>query len=78
MTKTQLETLFDQIRSLPPEKQDEVALFLKWLNGRESGIYSLSPEERADLEEALAEMDRGEVASNEEVEAFFAGARKGR
>lgn len=33
--------------------------------------YILSDEERTDIEEALAEVERGEVASDEEVAALF-------
>jgi antitoxin ParD1/3/4 len=35
-------------------------------------IYPLSGEERVDLEEALDEVERGELASDVEVEAVFA------
>jgi hypothetical protein len=35
--------------------------------------YRLSDEERADLEAALEEVDRGEVACEEEVAATFRG-----
>jgi len=35
------------------------------------GPYRLSDEERADIEAALDEIARGEVASNEEVAAVF-------
>ena len=37
------------------------------IEARQSLIYELSDEERADLEEAIAEMDRGEVASDDDV-----------
>jgi len=40
--------------------------------------YVLSEEERADIEESLAEMARGEVASKEEVAALFARYRRSR
>ena len=35
-----------------------------------AGVYRLSAEERADIEEALAEIARGEVASSAEAAAF--------
>ena len=37
-------------------------------------VYQLSPEELADIEEGLREIERGEVASDEEVAAMFARA----
>jgi predicted transcriptional regulator len=41
------------------------------LEDRAKGVYRLSDEERGDIQEALAEMERGEVASDEEVAALF-------
>lgn len=71
MTKEELESLFDRIRALPPEKLVEVEEVLEWLERRDSSIYVLTEEERADLDDALAEVDRGEVATAEEVVAVF-------
>jgi predicted transcriptional regulator len=36
-----------------------------------TGVYVLSAEEEADSAEAMAEIERGEVASDEEVAAVF-------
>ena len=41
------------------------------IEGRHVGIYHLSDEERADIEGALDEVARGEVASDKEVAAVF-------
>ncbi len=71
MTKDQLEALFDRVRALPPEKLDEFAEFLDWLESHSGATYVLSAEERADLEIALQEMDRGEVAMQDEVDRVF-------
>lgn len=71
MTKDQLEALFERVRALPPEKLDQFGEYLDWLEGQHGAIYVLSPEERADLEVALAEMDQGDVATDEEVKAVF-------
>jgi predicted transcriptional regulator len=38
-------------------------------NGR--AVYQLSDEERADIKAALEEVDRGEVASDQDVAAVF-------
>jgi hypothetical protein len=76
MTKDQLEALFDRVRAWPPEKQAEAVDVLHWLEGQDRNIYILSPEERADIEEGIAELDRGEVASDDEVAATFARFRK--
>jgi len=39
-------------------------------------VYQLSADELADIEEGLKEIERGEVASDEEVAAMFARARR--
>jgi len=70
MTKEQLEAIFDRVRSWPEPRQQEAIGLLLAIES-ETGVYELSAEEQADLEEALAEMDRGEVASEEEVNAVF-------
>jgi predicted transcriptional regulator len=41
------------------------------MEARGTTIYQLSEEEAADIDEALQEMERGEVASEEEVKAMF-------
>lgn len=71
MSNEDFEALIARIRALPPEKLEEVEEVLEWLERRDTNVYELSDEERADLNEALAEMDRGEVATAEEVEAVL-------
>jgi hypothetical protein len=71
MTKEDLEAVLNRVRALPATKQAEVAVYLDWLERQDGAPYILSPEEEADLDEALAEMDRGEVASPEEVARVF-------
>ena len=69
MTKEDLEAVFDRVRSWPPEKQAEAVEVLRRME--DADIYELSDEERSDLEDALAVMERGDVASQEEVDAVF-------
>jgi hypothetical protein len=74
MTKEQLEAIFDRVRAWPEWRQREAVELLSAIEA-EAEVYSLSSDERADLDEALAEMDRGEVATQVEVEAVFRKAR---
>jgi hypothetical protein len=39
--------------------------------GQEAALYHLSEDERADIETALEELARGEIASDAEVDAVF-------
>ena len=41
-----------------------------------TGIYELSEEELTDIEEGLREIERGEVATEEEVAALFSRIRR--
>ena len=60
------------VSRLPDDQQDELARILLQFTGLEQPPYLLAPEEHADLEEAEAEIARGELASEEEVKAMWA------
>jgi hypothetical protein len=53
------------------DRQDAAADILEQMDSLDVTPYTLSDEERADVEEALAEVRRGELASDEEVAATF-------
>lgn len=75
MTKL-LELAFEEAKQLSPKEQDELArTIMEIVHGGEEGVYVLSDEEEAALEVGLAEADRGEFASEEEIEAIFAKYR---
>jgi hypothetical protein len=59
----------EAVQALPPERQDLAGeLLLTLADQRE---YRLSSEQLADLELSVAEADRGEFASDEEVAAMW-------
>jgi hypothetical protein len=66
-----LEEAVARVQTLPPEMQEQAARMLLTYAGEEEPICELTPEELADLEEAQAEMSRGEFASDAEVKAVF-------
>ncbi|MER0237093.1 hypothetical protein ABRA89_03015 [Fulvimarina sp. MAC8] len=66
-----LEQAIERVRSLPPETQDDFARVLLRLAGHDEAVFRLSPEEEADLIEAEAEIERGEFASDDDVDAVF-------
>jgi hypothetical protein len=70
MTKL-LEQAVEKVQALPLEMQDQAARMLLAYAGDEEPILALSPEEEADLMEAQAEMQRGEFATDAEVEAVL-------
>jgi predicted transcriptional regulator len=70
MTKL-LEQALATTDQLSPEMQDDLARLIMAFTSRKAEVYELSGEELADLEEALAEADRGEYATDEEVAALW-------
>lgn len=66
-----LEKAVAKVQTLPSEMQEQAARMLLTYAGEEEPIYELTLEELADLEEAQAEMERGEFATDVEVKAVF-------
>jgi hypothetical protein len=66
-----LEKILQAVQSWPVERQEAAAVVLEQIGRLTSTEYQLNAEERADLEEALAEANRGEFASDAEVAAMF-------
>ena len=76
MTKDQIDAVLDRVHSWPKARQEDAARLLLALEAQGQQAYILSVAERADIEVALAEADRGEFASESEVEALFARYRE--
>ena len=74
MTKL-LEHAVDTVRGLPAEVQDELARLLLQVAGEEQPVIRLTPEERADLADADAEIARGEFATDEQIRSILAKRR---
>ncbi len=72
-----LDKAISKAQALPPEAQDALAHVMLLYAGEDDSrpIHHLTPEEMADLDEADAEMARGEFATDEEVAAVFAKYR---
>jgi hypothetical protein len=71
MTKL-LEQAVETVRGLPPEMQDDLALILLQLAGEDQPVLQLSTEEEASFNESLAQADRGEFATDDQVRAIWA------
>jgi predicted transcriptional regulator len=72
MTKL-LDEAIEKVRALPDSEQDHAAATLLALAAlaEQDGVYKLSAEERAAIDEGLAQADRGEFASDERVAAMW-------
>jgi predicted transcriptional regulator len=71
MTREQIEAVLNRVREWPLERQEDAARIL--MEMEEAGIeeYDLTEEQYAQLDQAIAEADRGEFATGEEVRAVF-------
>jgi predicted transcriptional regulator len=65
-----------RVANWPEEDQEELAQIALEIEARRHGVYHATPEELAAIDEALAAVARGEIASEEEVEAVFAKYRR--
>ncbi len=61
-----------KVSVLPDDVQDELARILLQLAGVEQPPIQLTPEEEADLDASLAEAERGEFATDDEIGAIWA------
>lgn len=77
MTQDRLEALFEQIRALSPEKQEELAEIVEWMIPG-GDFMEIPPEAEAGLNRALAEVERGALISSEEMALRFAELRAGK
>jgi predicted transcriptional regulator len=66
-----IDALIERVTTWPEAAQEEAVDSLLSIEARHLGIYRTSPEERAAILRGLAQADRGEFVSDEEMAAFF-------
>lgn len=74
MLTKEIQAIVDRIRNWPADKQQLAYDLLTWIEAKDEGVddaSDLTEEDWADLEEGLAEADRGEFVSEEEMKALF-------
>jgi len=71
-----LEQAVEKVKKLSRERQEYAAEVLEQIAEAGDGVHPLSAEERRLVREGLAELDRGEVATDAEVRAVFAKYRR--
>lgn len=71
MTKL-LELAFEEAKQLSPDEQDELArTIMEIVHGAEERVHVLSDEDRAAIEEGLAQADRGEFVTEDELNGIL-------
>lgn len=71
-----VKTTLERVPSWPEEDQEELAQVALEIEARRHGVYHATPDELAAIDEALAAVSRGEIATDDEVEAVFAKYRR--
>lgn len=71
MTKEQIDSVLDRVRTWPPERQEDAVRVLLEMEAAGTAVYVLSDEERTEIEMSMEEARRGEFATDEEVAALF-------
>jgi predicted transcriptional regulator len=64
-------SLLERIASWPLEDIEELAEYARFIEARRTGLYELTDEERAAIDEGLAQADRGEFVSDDDMAAFW-------
>jgi predicted transcriptional regulator len=71
MSRDRIEEILARVRTWPKDWQDAAAFMLLSIEEDYPNLYVPTDEERADIEAGLAECERGEFATDEEVAAVF-------
>jgi predicted transcriptional regulator len=67
-----LEQAVAALRDLPSNAQDALARMLLQFAGEDQAVVQLTAEEMSSFDESLAQADRGEFATDEQVRAIWA------
>jgi len=70
MTKIMREAI-EALQELPKERQETIARAILDYASDDDGAYHLTDEERGEVRAGLGEVERGEIASDDEVRALY-------
>jgi len=62
-----LKEVIEHAATWPQEDQEELAEYAREIEARRTGIYTMSDDERVAVRKGLAEADRGEFVSDEQI-----------
>jgi hypothetical protein len=66
-----LERAIESVRALPAETQDSLARMLLQFAGVDQSTIELTAEEAASFDESIAQANRGEFATDEQVRSIW-------
>jgi hypothetical protein len=76
MTKDEIALVLERAGNWPEEAQVKLIRAALQIEREHAGVYRLDDTERADLREAVAEFERGEVADEQDVKTVFEQLRR--
>ncbi len=68
---TALKALLPAIEKWPAEDQESLADYAREIEALRSGLYTMTPEEEAAVQEGIDDADRGDLVSSEAIAALF-------
>jgi hypothetical protein len=71
MTKEQINSILEDIRSWPEEDQEELVEVAREILARRIGVYVLNDEEREAVGDGLDQARRGEFVPDDEMESSW-------
>jgi hypothetical protein len=71
MTKEQISSVLDSVRSRPQEDEEELIELAREIEARRTGIYVMNDEERAAVRQGLEQAIRGDFVLDDEMDAFW-------
>jgi hypothetical protein len=63
--------LLERVESWPKEDQEELVAYAREIEARRTGVYEPTADEEAAIREGLAQLDRGEWISEEDMREFW-------
>jgi hypothetical protein len=63
--------ILEQVESWPREDQDELAELAREIEARRTGVYVVDAEEEVAIREGLAQLNRGDSMSEEDMKVFW-------
>jgi predicted transcriptional regulator len=63
--------ILQHVSSWPEQDQEELADVAREIEARRTGVYVLDEDEEAAIREGLAQLDRGDSVSEEEMRVFW-------
>jgi hypothetical protein len=68
---TDTKSLLELVASWPPDDIQELEEHARFIEARRTGVYRLTADERAAINEGVAQADLGEFVPDEDMQAFW-------